>query len=124
MSVMDQIKKLDEQKAKLLADAKAEAMAKVEQGLQDLKELGFSYRLVTDDNFTPPVSRQTRTRRGGVKDSILAALSEKPMSRSELLVHLDAKGDKGQENSISTALANMKKAGIVTAEDGVYKKAG
>jgi len=45
-SVMEQIRKLDEQKAKLLNDAKKEALEKAEDAIADLNSLGFHYRLV------------------------------------------------------------------------------
>jgi hypothetical protein len=45
-SVLEQLKKLDEQRTKLLDGAKAEAMKKAEEAIAELKELGFDYRLV------------------------------------------------------------------------------
>ena len=45
-SVIDQIRKLDEQKAKLLQDAKKEALGRAEAAIADLNSLGFNYRLV------------------------------------------------------------------------------
>jgi hypothetical protein len=45
MSVLEQIKKLDEQRAKLLSDAKTEALAKAEAAIEELNSLGFSYSL-------------------------------------------------------------------------------
>lgn len=127
MSVLEQIKKLEEQKAKLLSDAKAEAMAKVEQGLRDLAELGYTYRLVSDDSFTPPArTTKPRGRRGNVRDTVLATIKDTPggINRADLLVKLEAKGDKAAEQSISNALANLKKAGTITATDGTYTVAG
>jgi len=124
MSVLDQIKKLEEQKQKLMADAKAEAMAKVEQGLRDLAELGFTYRLVSND--APTRTTTTRApRKGGVRDTVLAAIKETgSINRSDLLAKLDAKGDTKAEQSISNALANLKKAGTISASGGNYTIAG
>lgn len=59
MSVLDQLKKLDEQRAKLMADAKAEALAKAEAAVADLNAIGFSYRLVEGDG-APKAKRQQR----------------------------------------------------------------
>ena len=46
VSVLEQLKKLDEQRAKLLEDAKTEAVKKAEDAVAELNELGFAYRLV------------------------------------------------------------------------------
>lgn len=45
MSVLDQLKKLDEQRAQLLAGAKDEALKKAEAAIADLTALGFAYSL-------------------------------------------------------------------------------
>ena len=69
-----------------------------------------------------PTPTGTRTRRGGVRDTVLATIIESGgINRSDLLVKLDAKGDTKAEQSISNALANLKKAGTITASDGTYK---
>lgn len=44
-STMDQIKKLDEQRRKLLEDAKQEALEKAQRAVAELNSLGFSYAL-------------------------------------------------------------------------------
>ena len=49
MSVLDQLKKLDEQRAKLLDGAKEEALGKAKAAIAELNELGFSYKLVQGD---------------------------------------------------------------------------
>ena len=46
MSVLEQLKKLDEQRSKLLADAKAEALEKAEKAVAELNELGFHFQLI------------------------------------------------------------------------------
>jgi hypothetical protein len=46
MTVLERLKKLDEERAKLLAGAKAEGLKKAEEAVADLNSLGFSYRLV------------------------------------------------------------------------------
>lgn len=45
MTVLEQIKKLDEQRAALLDNAKAEALTKVNSALETLNSLGFTYSL-------------------------------------------------------------------------------
>jgi hypothetical protein len=46
MSVLDKLKALDEQRAKLLEDAKKEALEAAHKAIADLNELGFNFRLV------------------------------------------------------------------------------
>ena len=46
MSVLDKIKALDEERAKLLEDAKNEALEAAHKALAELNALGFNYRLV------------------------------------------------------------------------------
>src|ERR1035437_4597117 len=64
MSVLEQLKKLDEQRAKLLDGAKAEALKKAEEAVAELNEIGFSYRLV--EGGETPKKRGTRAGAGAV----------------------------------------------------------
>ncbi len=59
-SVLDQLKALDEQRAKLLDGAKEEALKQAEKAVAQLNELGFDYRLVDGS--------QTRSRRAAQTD--------------------------------------------------------
>lgn len=52
-TVLEQLKKLDEQRAKLIADATAEAKKKAEDAVAELNALGFSYRLVEGEAASP-----------------------------------------------------------------------
>ena len=45
-SVLQQLKKLDDERNKLIAGAKAEAMDEVNKALAELNALGFNYRVV------------------------------------------------------------------------------
>ena len=65
MSVLEELKALDEKRAKLLEGAKAEALEKAQKAIADLNELGFHYRLVDETQESPPratgeVKRQQR----------------------------------------------------------------
>ena len=44
-TALDQIKRLDEQRNKLLDNAKSEGLARVQEALDELNKLGFSYSL-------------------------------------------------------------------------------
>jgi hypothetical protein len=45
-NVADQIRKLDDQRKKLIEGAKAEALQSVQEAIDNLNALGFTYRLV------------------------------------------------------------------------------
>lgn len=44
-TALEQIRKLDEQRSKLLDNAKAESLLRVQEALEELNNLGFSYSL-------------------------------------------------------------------------------
>ncbi len=114
MSVLDQIKKLDEQKAKLLADAKKESLASAEKAIADLNSLGFNYKLVLDGGTT---------RRTGIRKKLLAVIKKtNGIATSDIHSAMNA-DDKKAKQSVSNALAALKKSGTVIAKDGVYKVA-
>ena len=48
MGVLDELKALDEQRAKILAKAKLAALEKAEDAIAELNRLGFHYRLIED----------------------------------------------------------------------------
>ena len=66
-------------------------------------------------------AKMVRAPRGAKREELLSLIEEYPnMSRGEIIDRLGIKGDKGQEQSISNALATMKKAGVIAATDGKY----
>jgi hypothetical protein len=69
-------------------------------------------------------STQAGVRRSGVSKELLELLksSKTGLNRAAILAQMNAT-DKGHQNTISTSLANLKKAGKITAEGGVYKAA-
>ena len=64
-TALDQIKKLDEQRHKLLDNAKGEAMARVEEALEELNALGFSYALRDDGGRGRGARRGVRQKNDG-----------------------------------------------------------
>ena len=60
LTTLQQIKKLDEERAKLLESAKADALARAEEAVNELTSLGFDYELVEPARET---ARKTRTAR-------------------------------------------------------------
>lgn len=114
MSVLDEIKKLDEQKAKLLAQAKREALAKAEAAVKELNELGFDYQLVER-------GKPTTTRRTGIRQTILDEIAKHPngIGRQQLMDTLDMSDSKGRQ-ALSNAIAALKKQGKIVGDDGHY----
>ena len=69
----------------------------------------------------PKAARNTRAPRGAKREELLSLIEDTPnLTRGEIIEKLGIKGDKAQEQSISNALATLKKAGIITAKDGKY----
>jgi hypothetical protein len=66
-----------------------------------------------------------RVRRAGRRVEVLAAINKSAdgATRADLLVALKAKGNKSDEQSVSNALAALKKTGKVAAKGGRYHAA-
>ena len=120
-SVLDKIRALDEQKAQLLSGAKQEALDKANAAIGELRELGFTYRLVQSDQSTRAAPRTGRARRGSIRDGVLKTVKAFPkINRADILEKTGVKGDKTGEQSVSNALAALKKAGVITLTNGAY----
>lgn len=118
MSVLDQIRKLEEQKSQLLQAAKQEALQKANQAIKELQELGYEYRLVAGDN----TETRTGSRRTGIREEVLSHIKNADgITRAQLLETMGAKGTKSAEQSISNALAALKKAGTIGGDNGIYR---
>lgn len=125
-SALERIKQLDLERAKLMDEAKASALASAETAVAELNTLGFSYRLVQGGSSTATRAPRTpsSSRRGGVREQVLEAIkasSPDGIGRADLLGKLEAKGDTKAEQSISNALSALKKAGTVDATNGQYR---
>jgi DNA repair exonuclease SbcCD ATPase subunit len=59
-TALQQIKKLDEERTKLLESAKTDALARAEEAINELTALGFDYELAEPARMT---ARRTRTAR-------------------------------------------------------------
>jgi hypothetical protein len=65
LSVLDKLKALDEERAKLLDDAKKEALEAVHKAIAALNELGFPYRLVEGPQTAPRAATRASRAEGG-----------------------------------------------------------
>jgi hypothetical protein len=76
---------------------------------------------------TPTTSRRRRTgtRRTGIRQDVLNLIKQHPdgISRGDILIAMDAKGDRSREQSISNALAALKRTNAVSGEGGNYRAA-
>ena len=52
MSVLEKLKALDAERAKLLEGAKAEALERANKAVEELNELGFHYQLIEESQST------------------------------------------------------------------------
>lgn len=65
--------------------------------------------------------KSIRAPRGAKREELLSLIEDTPgLTRGEIIEKLGIKGDKSQEQSISNALAALKKSGTITATDGKY----
>ena len=123
-TLVDQIMELEAKKQELMAKAKDEALATAKKAVADLNSLGFHFTLTEHGSMKSPIARAAgpNPRKGGISDDVRAAIKATTdgLSRSGVLSALNAMDTKAQQ-SISNALSNLKKKGLLTAENGVYK---
>ena len=70
-----------------------------------------------------PRARRRRTSRRAAIVSIIEAAGSDGVGRAGIIEQLGVKGDKSAEQSVSNALANLKKSGAVAHNDGKYSSA-
>ena len=117
MSVFEELAALEERKQELLAKAKADALTRAEAAVAELNQLGFAYRLTAPRSASAPA-----TRTGGVRETVRQVIAGVPdgIARSDIMAAMQAT-DKRSQQSVTNALAALKKAGLVTSEAGVYR---
>lgn len=124
-SVLDRIKELDAERAKLLEEAKATALANAEQAVAELNELGFNYRLVQGSVSAPKAPKPSASgRRSGIRESVLEAIQNAgpdgiaPAGIRQKLGIAD--DDKSGAQSVANALSALKKANKISDNNGAY----
>jgi hypothetical protein len=123
MSILDQIRKLDEQKAALLEGAKQEALTQANAAIESLNELGFSYKLVegrggvNGGGRTATVSTGSGTRRTGIREEVLQIITESGgIKTGDIIEAMGARGNKSATQSISNAVSALKRDGKIATE--------
>lgn len=117
VAMAEERKKLEAEKAQL-----DERLAAVNAELKALD----AYERAKSGTTVPVAIAPKGQRRTGIREEVLAQITEAGadgITRAELLIKMDAKGNKPAEQSISNAVAALKKAGIVSGEDGTYRTA-
>ena len=95
MSVLDQLKSLDEQRTKLLEGAKKEALEAAHKAIADLNELGFNYRLVEGSGTS--AARKPRERSEGDTPKRQARDVACPICGFKTNPHHDGRAHRSQE---------------------------
>lgn len=115
-----QIRALEDQKKQLQQKAKDDQLKKANAAIDELRKLGYSYRLVGNDRTPSTSSAGTGSRRTGIRDQVLAVVQgTKGITASEVLTKMSASDDT-EKTSIRNALAALKRTNKVTLKDGSY----
>jgi hypothetical protein len=96
MSVLDKLKALDEERAKLLDDAKKEALEAAHRAIADLNALGFDFRLV-EGSGTSTERKLPRDRSEGEASKRQARDLPCPICEFKTEPHHDGRAHRSQE---------------------------
>ena len=120
MSTLDQIRKLDEQRQRLVEQARDDALKRAQDAIAELNELGFAYHLAGG-----PVAESTSSRRPGIRQAIVDIVIAHPQGipRAKIIEQLTASGEEPAGQSVSNALGALKKQGKIIADGSRYKPA-
>ena len=95
MSLIDQLKALDDQRAKLIDDAKRTALEKAHKAVADLNELGFKYRLTESASAAAPRAGKSAAGASGAKRRLKDAVC--PICHFKTSPMHDGRSHRGQE---------------------------
>ena len=124
VNALARLKELDEERARLLEEAKAAALSAAQEAVRDLNALGFNYQLV-QSGHVPRAARPSSTgRRSGIRESVLSAIQEAGpdgLSPAQIREKLGIPNDdKSGSQSVANALSNLKKQGKIGDTNGAY----
>lgn len=95
MSFMAQLKALDDQRAKLIEDAKHGALEKAHKAIAELNDLGFNYRLTEGVRVASAKTARTSKSATGAKRQIKDAVC--PICHFKTSPMHDGRSHRGQE---------------------------
>jgi hypothetical protein len=112
-----------------IQDAIKAARAKRQEAEREIAQLEaqsaaiLAYHATLKGKSVPKEPSAPRGRRGEKREAIRALIAQHPdgLTRGQLLAEMNARGDKAAEQSISNALAALKKAGRLIQEGKTYK---
>ena len=102
--------------------APAEAVAESEAPTEAAAESEAPAEAAAAPEAAPKARRRRGTSRRAVIVSVIEAAGSDGIGRAGIIEQLNVKGDKSAEQSVSNALANLKKSGAVAHGDGKYSK--
>ena len=114
MSVLDKLKALDEERAKLLDDAKKEALEAAHKAIADLKDLGFDYRLVEGPG-TPRARGPRKERSEGEASKRQARDVPCPICEFKTNPHHDGRAHRSQEPKRPFTTEELAERGLTKA---------
>jgi hypothetical protein len=109
MNVLDKIRALDDERAKLLDDAKKEALEAAHKAVSDLNELGFNYRLVEGPS-TSTARRPPRERSDG--EARQARDVPCPICEFKTTPHHDGRAHRSQEPKRPFTVEELSEKGL------------
>ena len=118
-ALQEEVARLEKQHAELLSQ-KSEIDDKLKAVEIELKAID-AYRNRKEE---PKVRKPRTPRKESLKQAVMNMLATAgSATRSQLIELMQAKEDKAKQQAISNALTQLKKAGTLVSNDGVYSKA-
>lgn len=117
-----QIRALEDQKKQIQQKAKDAALNKANAAIEELRKLGYNYRLTEGSGSASRTPRASGgTRRTGIRDQVLAVVKASPdgITAADVLSKMNASED-AEKTSIRNALAALKRGNSVGLKDGKY----
>jgi hypothetical protein len=112
-----------------IQEAMKAAKAKRQEAEREMSQLEAqvaaikAYDAALKGKAVPKEPRERRGRRGEKREALRELIAQHPegLTRGEVLAAMHARGDKAAEQSVSNALAALKKAGRLVQEGKTYK---
>jgi hypothetical protein len=108
-SVLDQLKALDEQRAKLMESAKSAALEKANEAIEELNALGFNYRLAEG----PVLARVLRAKTEGETPNRKPKDADCPICNFRTNPPHDRRSHRNQERKKPFTAKELEERGLV-----------
>lgn len=116
-----QIRALEDQKKQIQQKAKDAALSKANAAIEELRKLGYNYRLTEAAGTARAAPSGGGTRRTGQREAVLSAVKSAPagLTAGQVLEAMEATTD-AEKTSVRNALSALKKAGTLKLDGGTY----